>query len=72
MTVPMQAMTAKEITLRGSFRFHPEFATTVAVIQNGLIDVDPLITRSFDFAEAVAAFDMARDGGRAMKVQLTF
>ena len=61
MTVPMQAMTAKEITLRGSFRFHPEFATAVQLMQSGLIKVDPLITHSFDVAEAQIAFDTASD-----------
>jgi L-idonate 5-dehydrogenase len=27
MTLPMMAITAKELDLRGSFRFHAEFAT---------------------------------------------
>jgi L-idonate 5-dehydrogenase len=72
MTVPMQAMTAKEITLRGSFRFHSEFAKAVEMMQSGLIKVDPLITHSFDIAEAGEAFETASDRSRAMKVQLTF
>lgn len=72
MTVPMQAMTAKEITLKGSFRFDPEFATAVQLMQAGLIKVDPLITHSFDFADAQLAFDRAGDRSAAMKVQLTF
>ena len=72
MTVPMQAMTAKEITLRGSFRFHEEFATAVQMMQRGLIKVDPLITHSFDIADAVEAFHTASDRSSAMKVQLTF
>ncbi|MEP5155522.1 L-idonate 5-dehydrogenase [Planktotalea sp.] len=72
MTVPMQAMTAKEITLKGSFRFHSEFATAIQMMQLGLINVDPLITHSFDVSEALNAFDMAADRSRAMKVQLTF
>ena len=72
MTVPMQAMTAKEITLRGSFRFHEEFATAVQMMQSGLIKVDPLITHSFDIGDAVEAFHTASDRSSAMKVQLTF
>ena len=72
MTVPMQAMTAKEITLRGSFRFHSEFATSVEMMQTGLINVDPLITHSFDISQAGEAFETASDRSRAMKVQLTF
>ncbi|KAG1647819.1 Sorbitol dehydrogenase [Nymphon striatum] len=72
MNVPMQAMTAKEITLRGSFRFHAEFATAVQMMQAGLIKVDPLITHSFDISQALEAFETASDRSRAMKVQLTF
>lgn len=72
MTVPMQAMTAKEITLRGSFRFHAEFATAVQLMQAGLIDVAPLITHSFAIEDAQAAFEQASDRASSMKVQLTF
>ena len=72
MTVPMQALTAKEITLRGSFRFHEEFGTAVAMMRAGLIEVDALITHSFDIGAAQEAFETANDRGRAMKVQLNF
>ncbi|MGB7241852.1 MAG: L-idonate 5-dehydrogenase [Sulfitobacter sp.] len=72
MTVPMQAMTAKEITLRGSFRFHGEFETAVQMMQAGLISVDPLITHCFDIAQAKDAFEIASDRSCAMKVQVSF
>jgi len=68
----MQALTAKEIKLRGSWRFHSEFATVVQMVQSGLIKVDQLITHRFDISEAQSAFDTAADRSRAMKVQLTF
>jgi len=70
MTIPMQAVTAKEITLRGSFRFHQEFKTAVQLMQKGLIDVSPLISHTYSLADAVEAFDMAGDRTQAMKVQL--
>lgn len=72
MTVPMQALTAKEITLRGSFRFHPEFAAAVELMQTGMINVDPLVTHQFDVSQAQAAFEIASDRSQAMKVQLVF
>lgn len=72
MTIPMQAITAKEITLRGSFRFHPEFATAVEMMQKRLIDVRPLITHTLPLAEAQDAFDLAGDRTRAMKTQILF
>lgn len=72
MTLPMMAVTAKELQLRGSFRFHEEFFTGVSLMQKGLIDVKPLITHTLPLAEAKAAFDLASDRSRAMKAQLDF
>ena len=72
MTLPMQTITARELTLTGSFRFHEEFALGVSLMQKGLIDVKPLITHTFRFAEAITAFDTAGDRTRAMKAQIAF
>ena len=72
MTLPVQAMTAKELTLKGSFRFHQEFATGVSLMQKGLINVKPLITQTFALPDALAAFETASDRSRAMKVQISF
>ena len=72
MTVPMQALTAKEITLRGSFRFHEEFFTAVKLMQSREIALDHLITHSFPISEAIQAFKTASDRSQAMKVQLQF
>ncbi|WP_071796750.1 L-idonate 5-dehydrogenase [Natronohydrobacter thiooxidans] len=72
MTLPMTAITAKELELRGSFRFHAEFATGVELMRKGLIDVAPLITQSLPLSEAEAAFRIASDRSRAMKAQIIF
>ena len=72
MSVPLQAMTAKEITLRGSFRFHEEFFIGVELMKKGLIDVKPLITHSLPLDESVVAFELASDRTHAMKVQIAF
>lgn len=72
MTLPVQAMTAKEIELRGSFRFHAEFFTAVAMMQGGRLDVSPLITQTLPLPDAVAAFDLASDRSQAIKVQIQF
>ncbi|MEM1234131.1 MAG: L-idonate 5-dehydrogenase [Pseudomonadota bacterium] len=72
MTLPMQAMTAKEIILKGSFRFHGEFAEAVMMMQAGRIDVSPLVTHVMPLADAVAAFETAGDRTQAIKVQLAF
>lgn len=72
MTLPVQALTAKELQLRGSFRFHTEFFTGVTLMRQGLIDVKPLITQTMPMSEAVAAFELASDRTRAMKAQIAF
>ena len=72
MTLPMQTITAKELDLRGSFRFHGEFATGVGLMQRGLIEVKPLITHTVPFDQAETAFKIASDRSLAMKAQIAF
>ncbi len=72
MTLPMMMITAREISLTGSFRFHDAFPLAVKMMQDGLIDVSPLLTHSFPLAEYAEAFATANDRSRAMKVQLVF
>jgi len=50
MNLPMQAVTTKELELRGSFRFHEEFQVAVQLMRAGLIDVTPLISHNFELA----------------------
>jgi len=71
-SLPLNVIVAKEIDLRGTFRFHEEFALAVELIARRLVDVTPLITATLPFTEARAAFDLASDRQRAMKVQLSF
>jgi L-idonate 5-dehydrogenase len=72
MALPMMAITAKELDLRGSFRFHAEFATGVAMMRKGMVDVTPLITHTVGLAEAEDAFRLASDRSVAMKAQIAF
>ena len=72
MSIPMQALIAKEITLKGSFRFHEEFLTAVQMMQQGLIDVRPFVTHSFPLTQTLEAFEAAMDRDTTLKVQITF
>lgn len=72
MSLPMMAITAKELELRGSFRFHEEFATGIELMQKRLIDVKPLITHTVPLEQALTAFEIASDRSKAMKAQITF
>lgn len=72
MTLPMQAMTAKELELRGCFRFHAEFFSAVDMMRSGRLDVTPLITHTLPIEDAVAAFELASDRTQAIKAQIAF
>ena len=72
MTIPMQALAAKELDLRGAFRFHEEFAMAVALMQTGAIDVKPLISHTVATDEAVADFKLAANHTQSMKTQINF
>jgi L-idonate 5-dehydrogenase len=68
----MNVLVAKEIDLRGTFRFHDEFYTAVSLITSNRINVRPLLTQTVPLADAVAGFELANDRNRAMKVQIRF
>lgn len=72
MTLPMQAMTAKELCWMGSFRFHAEFPLAVDMMAKGRLSVASLVTETVPVAEAGRAFDLASDRSKAIKVQLAF
>jgi L-idonate 5-dehydrogenase len=71
-TIAMNTVVAKEITLRGTFRFHTEFALAAKLIGDRRIDVTPLVTHTRPLSDAVSAFEIAGDRRQAMKVQLSF
>ena len=71
-SLPQNLVVAKELAIVGSFRFHDEFAQAVALIDSGRVDLSAMLTARFDAADAVAAFDLASDRRRSMKVQIGF
>jgi L-idonate 5-dehydrogenase len=72
MTLPMMQITAKELVLKGSFRFHNEYATAISLMQKRLINVMPLISETVRLQDARNGFELANDRSRAMKVQIAF
>lgn len=70
--IPQNLIVAKELSLVGSFRFHAEFALAVRLINEGRVDMRPMITGAFPLERAREAFELASDRKRAMKVLLDF
>ncbi len=70
--MPLNLIVSKEITVKGTHRFHAEFAAAVKAIDEGTIDVGPIISPSYPLEQAAEAFDHAGDRARAMKVHIVF
>lgn len=70
--IPQNLVVAKEIDIRGTFRFHAEFGIAVDLINRRRVDLAPLLTGTFPIDQAVRAFEAAGDRGRSMKVQIAF
>ncbi len=71
-SIPQNMVVAKELSICGSFRFHAEFALAVRLINEGRVDLSPVITHSFPMTQAREAFELASDRKRAMKVLIDF
>jgi len=69
---PQNMVVSKEIEMRGSFRFHEEFALAVDLMNSGRVDLRPVVSETRPVDDAVAAFELASDRRRSMKVQLDF
>ncbi len=72
LTLPLATLVAKELELRGTFRFHPEFSTAVGFLSQGLIDARPVITAIRPLSQALEAFALAADKQQSIKVQIAF
>jgi len=70
--VPINLIVSKEISVKGTHRFHQEFATAVNAIDTGKISVAPIISQSFDCAEVSTAFECAGDRTKSLKVHVLF
>ncbi|GBD47911.1 L-idonate 5-dehydrogenase [Methylopila sp. Yamaguchi] len=69
--IPANAIMAKELDLRGTFRFDAEFAEAVNLIVAGEVDVMALVTAERPLSEAPQAFRLALDRSQSVKVVLT-
>ncbi|OHV80503.1 L-idonate 5-dehydrogenase [Rhizobium sp. LCM 4573] len=71
-SIPQNMVVAKEIEMKGTFRFHEEFGLAVALINKRRVNLKPLLTGTFPLEDAITAFEAAGDRSKSMKVQLAF
>ncbi|MES2247969.1 MAG: L-idonate 5-dehydrogenase [Pseudomonadota bacterium] len=70
--IPQNLVVAKELSICGSFRFHAEFALAVRLINEGRVDLSPVVSHTFPMLKAREAFELASDRKQAMKVLIDF
>jgi L-idonate 5-dehydrogenase len=71
-SIPQNMVVAKELSICGSFRFHAEFALAVRLINEGRVDLSPVVSHTFPMLQARQAFELASDRRKAMKVLIDF
>ena len=70
---PLVPFTVKELTLKGSFRFHLEFPLAIDLMKKGIINVKPFITHTFKLDQAEEAFKIALNPEeKSLKTQINF
>ena len=69
--IPFMHLSSKEIDLRFQYRYHDTYPKAIALVEEGLIDLKPLVTHRFSLDQGVQAFATASDpSARAVKVQI--
>jgi L-idonate 5-dehydrogenase len=71
MHVMANMIMAKELDIRGSFRFGNVFEIAVDAIANRRVDVRPVISASHPLKDAAKAIELAIDKTQSMKIHLT-
>ncbi|PVD19846.1 hypothetical protein C0Q70_20339 [Pomacea canaliculata] len=67
--IPLRSITAKELNVKGMFRFANDYETAVELISSRAIDARPLVTHTFPLENVTEAFEAAARGERHLWIQ---
>ncbi|XP_030246323.1 sorbitol dehydrogenase-like, partial [Drosophila navojoa] len=71
MKLPLFNALAREVDIRGVFRYCNDYSAALALVASGRVNVKRLVTHHFDIKETEKAFETARNGtGDAIKVMI--
>ncbi|XP_037824906.1 sorbitol dehydrogenase-like [Lucilia sericata] len=69
--IPLINALAREVDIRGVFRYCNDYSAALALVSSGELNVKRLVTHHFDITETDKAFETARKGlGGAIKVMI--
>lgn len=61
--MPLFDVINKQLEVTGSFRYGAgDYQLAISLVERSLIELSPLVTQRYDFADALAAFEMTRRG----------
>jgi len=61
--IPMFAIVTKQLTVLGSFRYgQGDYPLAISLVERGLVDLKPLVTHRYKFADALEAFELTKKG----------
>jgi D-xylulose reductase len=60
--IDVSAATTKEVRIETVFRYAHQYDRAIALMASGKVDLKPLISATFEFADSVKAFDRAVEG----------
>jgi len=62
-TINVGMLMTKELVYKGSFRYGPgDYPLAIALVEQGKIDLKPLVTHRYAFEEAIVAFQATKSG----------
>ncbi|XP_034833443.1 sorbitol dehydrogenase-like [Maniola hyperantus] len=62
LTVPLAGAVAREVDIRGIFRYVNEYPIALSLVASGKINLKPLVTHHFSLEESLEAYEVARRG----------
>ena len=70
-SVPIVELASKELDLKGIFRYVYTYRAAINLLSSGQVDLKPMITHHFPFAETLKGFEYAEEGtDGAVKVMI--
>ncbi|OCF40333.1 sorbitol dehydrogenase [Kwoniella heveanensis CBS 569] len=61
--IPMFRVTTNEITIKGGWRYgNGDYPLAIDLVNRGLVNLDPLLTHTFKFKDALEAFEITKAG----------